>query len=78
MAMRIVLSKVMVGVVVAGALTVASAFSGIASADDSAEGVDILIWQKAPGLSSEAPTDDVAFYYNRIAFKYAATGDSPQ
>jgi hypothetical protein len=40
------------------------------------DGVDILIWQKAPSLTSEEPTEDAASYYNRIAFQYAATGDS--
>jgi hypothetical protein len=27
------------------------------------------------GATSERPTEDVAFYYNRIAFNYAASSD---
>jgi hypothetical protein len=59
-------------------MTIVTAFSGVASARANAEGVDIFIWQKAPGLTSERPAEDISFYYNRIAFNYASTTDSRQ
>ena len=95
MTRRIVLSKVVAGVAIAGALTLTSAFSGVVfageainigvgelqectisksmDADAGTDGPELFIWQKAPSQSSEGVTEEVAFYYNRIAFNYAAS-----
>jgi len=88
MTRRIGFSKVIAGVVIAVAMTLTSAFSGVVfagigvgelqectisksmDAAPGAGGLDIYIWQKAPNSS-----EDVAAYYNRIAFQYAKTGN---
>jgi hypothetical protein len=83
-------SRIVAGAVVAGALSLTSVFgAGPAHADSTTytefkiykfidkaswsdvDGRDFLAWQKAPGA-----TEEVAMYYNKIAFQYATTSDS--
>ena len=78
MASRFSLSTVAVAGLFAGAMTISTVFSGAASANADANGVDIFVWQKTPGLTSERPAEDFAFYFNRVAFNYASTTDSEQ
>ena len=98
MASRNVLNKAVAGVVIAGAMTLTSVFSGVVSADTGinigvgelqectisksmemdngdVDGQDFLVWQKTTGVIEEQPTEEIAFYYNRIAFNYARTTD---
>jgi hypothetical protein len=87
------ISRIVAGAVVSGALSLTSVFgAGPAHADSTTytefkiykfidkaswsdvDGRDFLVWQKAPGATEE----DVAMYYNKIAFQYATTTDSQE
>jgi hypothetical protein len=68
--------KAIVGVVIAGAITITSLPGGIAHADGSVDAADYVVWRKSlsasavPAPSNDRPTEEVAFYYNKIAFDY--------
>ena len=43
------------------------------SMDGNVDGRDFLVWQRNTGATDAEPTEEVAFYYNKIAFQYAPT-----